>query len=97
MKKSLLVVMIMVSLQMFSQEAYKGKGDQKVGIGLSIATQGGGTGLNATYDLGLGENIKPGFNKSKEFEIPAGAYINTVNDRSAAQQAGLRKRDTGQI
>lgn len=44
--------------------------------------------------LGIGiENIKPGFNKSKEFEIPAGAYINTVNDRSAAQQAGLRKGD----
>ena len=52
--------MMMASLQMFSQEAYTGKGDQKVGIGLSIATQGGGTGLNGTYDLGLGENISVG-------------------------------------
>lgn len=51
---------MMISLQVFSQEAYKGKGDQKVGIGLSIATQGGGLGLNGTYDRGLGENISIG-------------------------------------
>lgn len=42
-----------------AQKAYTGKGDKKVQVAANI--QSGGTGIHASADFGLGENISYGF------------------------------------
>ncbi|MCB9201841.1 MAG: hypothetical protein H6604_02165 [Flavobacteriales bacterium] len=57
MKTNFIALFILVSVFSFSQ-AFNGKDDQKLGIGATLAD--GGTGINFTYDKGLGENISIG-------------------------------------
>lgn len=57
MKKILVVAFVLLST-FANAQAYKGKGDQKFQVGASI--QDGATGINATYDYGVGENISIG-------------------------------------
>lgn len=42
-----------------AQQAFKGKGDAKINIGANI--QNGGSGIQASADFGLGENLSYGF------------------------------------
>ncbi|HLT54286.1 MAG TPA: DUF6646 family protein [Flavobacteriaceae bacterium] len=56
--KRLLIVMFLLSVGFVNAQAFSGKGDNKFQVGVNI--QDNGTGLNLTYDAGLGENISIG-------------------------------------
>jgi hypothetical protein len=58
MKKIILALSFLFSIGAFAQ-AYTGKGDTKLQIGALI--QDGGTGIVATNDYGIGENMSFGF------------------------------------
>ncbi|EDM45636.1 hypothetical protein SCB49_07502 [unidentified eubacterium SCB49] len=58
MKTLFTFILALASTAIFAQ-AYTGKGDTKFQVGVNL--QENGTGINATYDLGVGENISFGF------------------------------------
>jgi hypothetical protein len=61
MKKYLFLALVSFSTLSFAQ-AYKGKGDFKLQLGALI--QDGGTGMVATTDYGIGENMSVGLSAS---------------------------------
>ncbi|PRP66006.1 DUF6646 family protein [Nonlabens agnitus] len=70
-------------------QAYTGKGDQKFQVGLNL--QDNGTGIQATYDYGVGENISFGIST---------VYLLGVDDEIDAdfdQRADLRLRFNANI
>ena len=60
--KNLLFIAMMASASLVYSQAFTGKGDNKFQIGLN--TQENATGMVATYDFGVGENISFGFGAS---------------------------------
>ena len=65
--KNLIWMIALISFTMVSSQAYKGKGDQKFQIGANIQEEA--TGINVTYDYGLGENISVGLSSSYALSI----------------------------
>ena len=59
MKKIALIPALLAFSFIQAQQAFSGKGDQKLSIGLN--TQNGGNAIQISYDLGLGDNISYGF------------------------------------
>ena len=60
--KKLIVVLILLSVSFVNAQAYKGKGDNKFQVGASF--QDNATGLNVSYDFGVGENISLGLSST---------------------------------
>jgi len=60
--KRISVVLLLISAGFVNAQAYKGKGDIKVQVGLNSQT--GGTGIHASTDFGLGQNMSYGFSGS---------------------------------
>lgn len=56
--KKILTIVLFCTFCMVNAQAFKGKGDKKFNIGMTI--QNGGTGIMASSDFGLGENISIG-------------------------------------
>ena len=70
MNKNLIVlVLVVLSVSFAHSQAFTGKGDNKFQVGANL--QENGTGLNLSYDFGIGENISVGFSTS---------YLLGVND-----------------
>ncbi len=69
MKKILFLGTLFVTLFANSQ-AFTGKGDSKLYMGANF--QEYAIGVNAGYDIGLGENISVGINSSYALDIPNG-------------------------
>ncbi|MCX8522787.1 hypothetical protein OF897_02495 [Chryseobacterium formosus] len=65
MKKLVFMLMIFIGATV-SAQAYTGKGDQKVNLGLNA--WGYGTGISATYDYGLNQLISVGAGGNAYFE-----------------------------
>ncbi|MFK7832927.1 MAG: DUF6646 family protein [Winogradskyella sp.] len=61
MKNAILFIALLICSLGYSQ-AYEGKGDSKLQIGANF--QNNGTGLNMTYDYGIGENISVGISST---------------------------------
>jgi len=61
MKKIVLLVAL-VSFGLGNSQAFKGKDDNKFQVGANF--QSNGTGLNASYDYGIGENISLGLSST---------------------------------
>lgn len=57
MKKAVIIVALL-STYLVSAQAYKGKGDAKFQVGANF--QDNATGINVSYDYGIGENISIG-------------------------------------
>ena len=57
--KRIITVVFLASAFFANAQAYKGKGDKKFQVAANI--QNGGTGIHASADFGLGENISYGF------------------------------------
>lgn len=68
MKKVLLIIAIL-SVSYANAQAFKGSMDNKFQVGANL--QDGATGINVSYDYGLGENISVGISS---------AYALSVND-----------------
>jgi len=63
MKKNLIVLaLIVLSVSFANSQAFIGKGDNKFQVGTNL--QDNGTGLNASYDFGVGENISLGLSST---------------------------------
>ena len=70
MKKNLLVlVLVLLSVSFANSQAFIGKGDNKFQVGANL--QDNGTGINVSYDFGVGENISLGLSST---------YLLGVND-----------------
>ncbi|TYB78874.1 DUF6646 family protein [Bizionia myxarmorum] len=60
--KKLLVVVAILTVSFANAQAFSGSGDQKFQVGANF--QSHATGLNLSYDYGLGENISVGVSSS---------------------------------
>jgi len=56
--KKVITLLMLCAVGFVNAQAFKGKGDAKGQVGLSL--QSGGTGINVSTDFGLGENISIG-------------------------------------
>ncbi len=65
--KNLFLIIALVSVSLVSSQAFKGKGDQKFQIGANFQDEA--TGINVSYDYGLGENISVGISSSYSLGI----------------------------
>lgn len=83
MKKIILVIALIITTSATAQ-VFSGKGDQKFQVGADFQT--GATGMQATYDYGLGENLSIG--------LTAGYALGVDEDIDADfdQRAMLRVR-----
>lgn len=68
--KKLITLLMICAVGFVNAQAFKGKGDVKGQVGLSI--QSGGTGINVSSDFGLGENISLGL--SATYLLAADSY-----------------------
>ena len=57
--KNIFTIVLLGAICIANAQAFKGKGDTKLNIGMTI--QNGGTGILAAADFGLGENFSIGF------------------------------------
>ncbi|GLB48422.1 DUF6646 family protein [Neptunitalea lumnitzerae] len=69
MKKFLSILILFVTIQTINAQAFTGKGDTKFQVGANI--QDLGTGINVTYDVGVGSNISFGI---------AGSYLLGIDE-----------------
>ena len=58
MKSTLITLFLFAGTLILSAQAYSGKGDQKFQVGVNL--QNNGSGIEGSYDYGLGENISIG-------------------------------------
>ena len=58
MKNLLVIIASVFTISLANAQAFSGKGDEKFQVGLNVQDEA--TGLNLSYDLGLGENISVG-------------------------------------
>ncbi len=56
--KKIITLALLLSFGLINAQAFKGKGDAKFNVGANI--QDGGTGIQASADFGLGENLSYG-------------------------------------
>lgn len=80
MKKIILFVAL-VSVSFVNAQAFLGKNDNKFQVGANF--QDGGTGINLSYDLGLGENISVGFSTSYTLGLDDALKNNAIDDLNA--------------
>lgn len=71
--KKILTIVLLGAFCMVNAQAFKGKGDKKLNIGMTV--QNGGTGVLAAADFGLGQNFSIGILGSY---LLGGSYINDV-------------------
>jgi len=60
--KRIITLIVLLTVTFSNAQAYKGKGDKKFQVGATL--QEFGTGIGATVDFGVGENISYGFSAS---------------------------------
>ncbi|MDO6761170.1 hypothetical protein Q4566_13245 [Tamlana sp. 2_MG-2023] len=60
--KKLLVIAAVLAVSFVNGQAFSGKGDQKFQVGANLQSEA--TGINLSYDYGLGENISIGLSSS---------------------------------
>ncbi len=56
--KNLLAIVILLNISLLNAQVYEGKGDSKFQVGANF--QDDSTGINVSYDVGLGQNISIG-------------------------------------
>lgn len=60
--RNLFLIFAIVSISIINAQAFEGKGDQKFQVGANIQDEA--TGINVSYDYGLGQNISIGLSSS---------------------------------
>lgn len=60
--KKIIVIVALLAFSFGNSQAYSGKGDGKFQVGANL--QNNGTGLNISYDKGIGENISLGLSST---------------------------------
>lgn len=80
MKKLILLVAIL-SVSFVNAQAFLGKGDNKFQVGANF--QDGGTGLNLSYDFGVGENISLGLTSTYLLGVHSALKDNPIDALNA--------------
>lgn len=83
MKNCFAFLLVLVTAQLAAQ-GYSGRGDQKLQVGANL--QNNGTGITASYDYGLGENISIGATSSYVLGI------NSDIDKGAPERFDVKAR-----
>ncbi|RKE98606.1 DUF6646 family protein [Ichthyenterobacterium magnum] len=60
--KNLIIIIALLSVSIVNAQVFKGKGDTKFQVGANF--QNNATGLNVSYDFGVGENISLGLSST---------------------------------
>ncbi|GAL68297.1 DUF6646 family protein [Jejuia pallidilutea] len=60
--KKLILILAILSVSLTNAQAYSGKNDNKFQVGVNA--QDNGTGINISYDYGVGDNISFGFSST---------------------------------
>ena len=82
--KKIITFLLLISVSFANAQAFTGKGDKKINVG--AAFQEDGTGIEASIDFGLGENISFGFATSYVLAISNNSlYPQDFNDRYDAR------------
>jgi len=85
MKKLIILAVIAFSFSFANSQAFLGEGDNKFQVGANI--QDGGTGLNVSYDIGVGENISLGISSSYVLGLN-----DTITDAEFVDRLDVRAR-----
>ncbi|MGR7812955.1 DUF6646 family protein [Lacinutrix undariae] len=72
--KKIILALALLSVALVNAQAYKGKGDTKLQIGANF--QEYATGINVTYDVGVGENISIGLSSTYALGLKDGLDAN---------------------
>lgn len=66
--KNIIVIVALLAFSFGNAQAFEGKGDTKFQVGANV--QSGATGVNASFDYGIGENMSVGISSSYALGIP---------------------------
>lgn len=66
--KKIITLLLLVSFGLSNAQAFKGKGDKKINVGAAFQEQG--TGIEASIDFGIAENLSFGFATSYVLGVP---------------------------
>ncbi|GAA4890162.1 OmpA family outer membrane protein [Flaviramulus aquimarinus] len=75
--KNLILLLTILSVSLINAQAFIGKGDNKFQVGANI--QDNGTGLNVSYDFGIGENISIGISSTYLLGVNDALKNNTID------------------
>ena len=89
--KRIITLFMLASAVFINAQAFKGKGDTKVGVGANI--QKFGTGIHVTYDQGIGENMSFGFTSNYLLNATEG----NAGDAKFADKIDLKARFNANI
>ena len=79
--KKLLLLLTLLSITAVNAQAYKGAGDNKFQVGINF--QENGSGINVSYDYGIGDNISIGFSSTYLLNVNDALLDNVVEDLDA--------------
>jgi hypothetical protein len=65
--KNLILIALLLAVSFVNAQAFTGKGDNKFQVGANF--QNNATGINVSYDFGVGENISLGFSSTYSLGI----------------------------
>ena len=79
--KNLLLLLTILSASLVDAQAFIGKNDNKFQVGANF--QNNGTGINISYDYGIGENISLGFSSTYLLGVSDGLTNNPIDALNA--------------
>lgn len=79
--KNLILLLTILSFSAVNAQAYKGEGDNKFQVGANL--QDNGTGINVSYDYGIGENISIGISSTYLLGVNDALQNNVIEDLDA--------------
>ena len=79
--QKLILLLTLLSVSLVSAQAYKGKDDNKFQVGTNL--QENGTGINVSYDYGIGENISFGISSTYLLGVNDALLKNAIDDENA--------------
>lgn len=80
--KKLILLLTILSVSFIDAQAYIGKNDNKFQVGANF--QENGTGLNISYDYGIGENISIGLSSTYLLGVNDALKNNIIDDLNAS-------------
>ena len=83
-------LLVLCTAGLVNAQAFKGKGDIKGQVGLSL--QSGGTGINVSTDFGLGENISVGISATYLLAVDNYTFYNYVSFANEEQKPNFIDR-----
>ncbi|MCB4798011.1 DUF6646 family protein [Neotamlana laminarinivorans] len=86
--KNLILLLALTSTLLINAQAFEGKGDTKFQVGLNV--QDNGSGLNLSYDYGIGENISIGL--SSTYLLGVDEDLDNVYDVDFSDRIDLKAR-----